>query len=142
MWESTTNNGSINPSNFGKHLRSGFTNSDGYSYKNIVIRNKNPSPSTYPCSFTVIAYKWRREDGVDLYNIGVRPNIYDASPQMFIKDTYDNVKIFNWAILDDVVHLIYKLVELFIIEMSPEDCEGAQICEGALRCICRENREN
>ena len=141
MWESTTCNGSINPINFGKHLRSGFTKSDGYSYKNIVIRNKNPSPSMCPCSFTVIAYKWRGEDGVDLYNIGVRSNIYDAAPLMFINNTIDKVKIFNWVISDDVTFLVYKLVELFIRELGPKDCESAQICEGALRCICRENRE-
>lgn len=129
IWESTTTNGSINPIDFGKHLRSGFTN-NGYSHKNIVIRNKNLIPSMVPCSFTVVAYKWQ-EEGISLYNIGVRPNIYDVTHNGSLGD----IKIFNWLVQDDAVFLVYNLVELFITEMGPKDCECYQLCEGALKCI-------
>lgn len=130
IWESTTVRGSINPKDFGEHLRSGFTNSNGYSYNNIVI--KSLRPHVVPCSFTVMAYKWRNPQGKNLYNIGVRANIYNASHRMLIAD---NVRIFNWAVFDDATFLINKLVELFITEIGLKDCGSAQICEGALLCI-------
>jgi hypothetical protein len=122
IWESTTVCGSINPKDFGEHLHSGFTNSNGYSYNNIVI--KSLRPSVVPCSFTVMAYKWRNPQGKNLYNIGVRANIYNASHRMLIAD---NVKIFNWVVFDDAVYLINKLVELFITEIGLKDCGSAQI---------------
>lgn len=135
MWESTTRCGSINPADFGEHLRGGFTSSNGYSYNNIVIRNKGISPSVVPCSFTVMAYKWRNQQGKYLYNIGVRANMYDVSPRMFITDIVDNIKIYNWTVMNDAAYLIYKLVEMFITEIGLKDWDCARVCDGALICI-------
>tara|TARA_B110000046_G_scaffold185849_1_gene229811 strand:+ start:2290 stop:2628 length:339 start_codon:yes stop_codon:yes gene_type:complete len=109
MWESTTVHGPINPKDFGEHLRDGFTNSNGYSYNNIVI--KSLRPHMVPCSFTVMAYKRRNPQGKNLYNIGVRANIYNTS-----RPTVDNIRIFNWVVFDDALFLINKLVELLITE--------------------------